>query len=329
MTGGRRGADRARRSAPAVEAKQAAITVLGDRANLLIIREAFRRTRRYQEFKERLGVSDAVLASRLHDLVDIGVLQTVVYTRRPPRHEYRLTDCGIDFWQTLIGIWMWEKQWGVRAYGRLPVLTHLDCGNETTAVFGCGRCAEPGLRSEDITVDLAAAVEQVGHAPLLRYRRASWKPARSIDLYSEIDSLVGDRWTVATLSAALLGVDRFGDLQRALKISPPLLSQRLSDLVDRRVLERVVVPDAGAHHRYHLTDKGRALMPVIVCNYAWATTWFPSVASPRVPMMHAPCDGEFVPAWFCADCGKPMDRSTMTFDVFPASTPSRTGATPR
>ena len=100
MTGGRRGAGTARRSAPAVEAKQAAITVLGDRANLLIIREAFRRTRRYQEFKERLGVSDAVLASRLHDLVDIGVLQTVVYTRRPPRHEYRLTDCGIDFWQT-------------------------------------------------------------------------------------------------------------------------------------------------------------------------------------------------------------------------------------
>jgi hypothetical protein len=45
--------------------------------------------------------------------------------------------------------------------------------------------------------------------------------------------------------------------------------------------------------------------------------------------MHAPCHGEFVPAWFCADCGEPMDRSTMTFDIYPASTPSRAGATLR
>ena len=316
-------ADGAVSGAATGEATQAAITVLGDRANLLIIREAFRRTRRYQEFKERLGVSDAVLAGRLRDLVNTGVLQTVVYTKRPLRHEYRLTDCGIDFWQTAAGIWMWEQQWGVRAYGRYPVMTHLECGKETTAAFGCGRCGEAGLEPGDVSVDVAAAVEQVGHAPLLRYRRASWKPASSIDLYSEIDALVGDRWTVATLSAALLGIDRFGDFQRALKISPPLLSQRLADMVDRQVLSRVVVPGAGAHHRYHLTDKGRALMPVIACNYAWATKWFPSLRSPRVPVMHAVCDDEFIPAWFCADCGKAMDRSTMTFDIYPASTRSR------
>lgn len=308
---------------PAGGATQAAITVLGDRANLLIIREAFRRTRRYQEFKERLGVSDAVLAGRLRDLVNTGVLRTVVYTKRPLRHEYRLTDCGIDFWQTAAGIWAWEQRWGVRSYGRHPVMTHLECGKQTTADFGCGRCGEPGLDPEEVSVDVGAAVEQVGHAPLLRYRRASWKPASSIDLYSEIDALVGDRWTVATLSAALLGIDRFGDLQRALKISPPLLSQRLADMVDRQVLDRVVVPDAGAHHRYLLTDKGRALMPVIACNYAWATKWFPSLTSPRVPVMHARCNDEFLPAWFCADCGKAMDRRTMTFDIYPASTPSR------
>lgn len=308
---------------------QAAITVLGDRANLLIVRESFRRTRRYQEFKERLGVSDAVLASRLRDLVKIGVLRTVLYTRRPPRHEYRLTECGIDFWATALGIWMWEQEWGVRSYGRFPVMTHLGCGKESTATFGCGRCGTAGLEPGEVTVDIAAAVEQVGLAPMLRYRRASWKPAPSIDLYSEIDSLIGDRWTVATVSAALLRIDRFGDLQRALKISPPLLSQRLADLVDRHVLVREVVPDAGAHHRYHLTDKGRALMPTIVCNYAWATKWFPALSHQRVPLVHSRCGDEFVPAWYCADCGTAMDRSTMTFDIYPASTPSRAALSSR
>lgn len=329
MSGGRSAAAEKWPAGQATRPTQAAITVLGDRANLLIVREAFRRTRRYQEFKERLGVSDAVLASRLRDLVNVGVLETVVYTRRPPRHEYRLTDCGIDFWATALGIWMWEKEWGVRTYGRHPVMTHLDCGNESTATFGCGRCASSGLAPDEITVDVAAAVGQVGLAPLLRYRRASWRPAPSIDLYSEIDSLIGDRWTVATVSAALLGIDRFGDLQRALKISPPLLSQRLADLVDRRVLVREVVPDAGAHHRYHLTDKGRALMPMIACNYAWATKWFPALSNQRVPLVHTRCGDELVPAWFCAGCGKAMDRSTMTFDIHPASTPSRTALSSR
>jgi DNA-binding HxlR family transcriptional regulator len=323
MSGVSRGAGRGRRGVAPVQATQAAITLLGDRANLLIIREAFRRTRRYQEFKERLGVSDAVLAGRLRDLVNIGVLQTVVYTKRPPRHEYRLTECGIDFWQTAIGIWMWEREWGERKYGRFPVMTHLDCGIETTANFGCARCATPGVLPSEISVDVAAAIDQVGRTPMLRYRRASWKPAASIDLYSEIDSLVGDRWTLATLSATMLGVDRFGDLQRALRISPPLLSQRLADLVERGVVDRVVVPDAGAHHRYRLTVKGMALMPIILANYAWATRWFASDLTPPIRILHAGCEDEFVPAWFCADCGKPMDRSSMSFDIFPASTPSR------
>lgn len=308
-----------------IPALQAAITVLGDRANLLIVREAFRRTRRYQEFKERLGVSDAVLASRLRDLVKIGVLRTVAYTDRPPRHEYRLTECGIDFWRTALGIWVWECEWGgERAYGRYPLMTHLDCGNETTAVFGCGRCATPRVPARDIRVDVAAAIDQVGRTPLLRYRRASWKPAPSIDLYSEVDSLMGDRWMVATLTAAMLGVDRFGDLQRALQISPPLLSQRLADLVDLGVVQRVVVPDGGAHRRYRLTTKGLALVPIVVTNYVWANRWFPSDTARPVTITHAGCSDEFVPAWFCADCGNAMDRSSMSFDIYPPSTRSRT-----
>ena len=302
---------------------QPAITVLGDRANLLIVREAFRKTRRYQEFKERLRVSDAVLSSRLHDLVDIGVLRTVRYTNRPPRHEYRLTECGLDFWKTAIGIWMWERQWGVRADGRFPVLTHLGCGKETAVEFGCGRCAGPGVRRSDIHVDVAAALEQIGRAPLLRYRRASWKPGPSIDLFTEIDPLVGDRWTLATISAALLDVDRFGDLQRALNISPPLLSQRLAHLVERGVLSRVVVAEGGAHHRYRPTDKGRALTPIIVSNYAWATRWFGTQPGGSVSIRHDVCGAEFEPAWFCAECGSPIDRTSISFDLHPVSTSSR------
>src|SRR6266508_720832 len=311
------------RAAAPIDAGQASLMVLGDRANLLIVREAFRYTRRYQDFKERLGMSDAVLASRLRDLVEIGVFRTVQYSDRPPRSEYRLTECGIDFWQTAIGIWMWEHRWGHRAYGRIPQLVHLTCGEDTTAHFGCGGCSTVGVTASDVDVEAGRIINDVVRAPVRRYRRASWKPAPRIDLYSEIDPLMGDRWTVCTLVASMVGIDRFAGLQRALEISPPLLSKRLAELVQRDVLERIMVADGGHHHRYRLRPKGLDLMPILIANFAWANRWFPPMEGPMVTVTHKPCRRELVPAWFCAGCGEQMDRSTMTFDIYPASTPLR------
>lgn len=294
-------------------ATQALLLILGDRANLLIVRESFRGTRRYQEFKERLGMSDAVLASRLHDLVDLGVFRTVQYSKRPPRSEYRLTECGADFWSIAVGIWMWERRWGHR--DRLPSLTHLACGLETAATFGCGGCATPAVTVRDTDIYVTEAIDYVVPAPIRRYRRASWKPAEDIDLFSEIDPLMGDRWTVATLAAAMLGVDRFADLQRALAISPPLLSKRLAELVSRGVLEKGFVAHGGHHHRYKLRPKGFDLMPIMVANYAWTNRWFPEAGGPSVKINHVGCGDELIPAWFCAECGKELDRTTMSFDL--------------
>lgn len=309
---------------PPMGANRAVLMILGDRANLLIVREAFRGTRRYQDFKERLGMSDAVLASRLHDLVDMGVFRTVQYSQHPPRSEYRLTDCGVDFWPVAIGIWMWERRWGHRADGRLPALTHLVCGNLTAATFGCGGCATTRVTASGVDIDVTEAVDYVSNAPIRRYRRASWRPAEGIDLFSEIDPLMGDRWTVATLAATMVGVDRFADLQRALEISPPLLSKRLAELVRREVLEKVMVAAGGHHHRYRLRPKGFDLMPIMVTNYAWTNRWFPVDIRPLVRIIHTACRDELVPAWFCSECGKELGRSTMSFDIHAASQPART-----
>jgi len=306
-------------------ATQAVLMILGDRANLLIVRESFRGTRRYQEFKARLGMSDAVLASRLRDLVEMGVFRTVQYSQRPPRSEYRLTECGADFWPVAVGIWMWERCWGHRAY-RLPTMTHLACGQQTAATFGCGGCATTTVTSRGIEVDVAEAADYVAQVPSRRYRRASWRSAESIDLYSEIDPLLGDRWTVATVAAAMIGVDRFADLQRALDISPPLLSKRLVELVNRGVLDKVIVVDGGHHHRYRMRPKGLDLMPIMVANQAWTNRWFPRDGGPLVKIIHSGCRHELVPAWFCAECGKELGRSTMSFDFPTPALSSRAGS---
>src|SRR5918912_904639 len=71
-----------------------ALEVLGDRWTLLVLRDAFSRIRRFEDFQRSLGVARNVLTDRLSRLVDEGILKRVPYQERPVRFEYRLTEKG-------------------------------------------------------------------------------------------------------------------------------------------------------------------------------------------------------------------------------------------
>lgn len=78
---------------------------------------------------------------------------------------------------------------------------------------------------------------------------------------------VGDPWTLLVVRDALVGITRFEDFQRRLGTPRATLSDRLTRLVGAGVLTK---DDDGA---YHLTDKGRALRPVIVTMMQWGDHW--------------------------------------------------------
>jgi DNA-binding HxlR family transcriptional regulator len=122
------------------------LELIGERWTLLIIREAFVGTRRFDDFQRALGVARNVLQARLERLVDAGILHRVPYQDRPVRYEYRLTEKGLDLWPVLVAL----LQWGDRhaAPGGPPVvLTHNDCGGEVDDRRRCTRCgAELGPR---------------------------------------------------------------------------------------------------------------------------------------------------------------------------------------
>src|SRR5260370_32399427 len=72
-------------------------TLLGDRWILLILRDATLGVRRFDEFREHLGIADNILSDRLRRLADNQVLIKVPYhDGRRPRYEYRLTQAGAD-----------------------------------------------------------------------------------------------------------------------------------------------------------------------------------------------------------------------------------------
>ena len=72
-----------------------ALSVVGERWTLLILRDAFMGTRRFEQFQTRLGITRHRLSERLGKLVEEGVLMKVRYSDKPPRFEYRLTRKGL------------------------------------------------------------------------------------------------------------------------------------------------------------------------------------------------------------------------------------------
>lgn len=87
-----------------------ALSVIGDRWTLLIVRDCFLGKSRFEEFQTSLGVTRHVLSARLKRLVDQGVLERNAYSLRPLRHDYRLSDKGRDFAPALIGLKEWGKK---------------------------------------------------------------------------------------------------------------------------------------------------------------------------------------------------------------------------
>jgi len=88
-----------------------AASVIGDWWSLLLVREAARGHHRFDELQDELGISRKVLAERLGQLVDSGVLEKVPYQTGPVRHEYRLTATGRALLPVLVSMQDWADRW--------------------------------------------------------------------------------------------------------------------------------------------------------------------------------------------------------------------------
>ncbi|WP_158965528.1 winged helix-turn-helix transcriptional regulator [Chachezhania sediminis] len=86
-----------------------ALSVVGDRWTLLILRDCYFGIRRFDHFQERLGITRHVLSDRLKSLEASGILRREPYQQRPLRHEYRLTEAGKAFYPAFVAIVDWTE----------------------------------------------------------------------------------------------------------------------------------------------------------------------------------------------------------------------------
>jgi DNA-binding HxlR family transcriptional regulator len=122
--------------------------VMGDHWSSLLIREAFFGTRRFDDFQQNLGIAPNILSGRLRRLVEQGILVAAPYGDWPVRHEYRLTERGLDLYQLPLAMLTWGQRWLDPNESDI-LLTHTPCSRELTPILSCDRCAAPIAR-EDI-----------------------------------------------------------------------------------------------------------------------------------------------------------------------------------
>jgi DNA-binding HxlR family transcriptional regulator len=83
-------------------------------------------------------------------------------------------------------------------------------------------------------------------------------------------AIIGERWTCLILRASMLGLCHFEEYQACLGIARNILSDRLGRLVTAGVLARTPDPEDGRKVIYALTERGAALLPVMVALRQWA-----------------------------------------------------------
>jgi DNA-binding HxlR family transcriptional regulator len=115
-----------------------AMQVVGTRSAMLLLREAWYGTTRFDDFATRVGLSDAITSARLRELVTAGLLERRPYREagQRTRHEYVLTESGTDLVPVLIGLAAWGSKHAPRDWS--PVATHAGCGAEIAVEVRCG-----------------------------------------------------------------------------------------------------------------------------------------------------------------------------------------------
>lgn len=114
--------------------------------------------------------------------------------------------------------------------------------------------------------------------------------------------VVGEWWTPLILRDAFRGTTRFDDFQASLGLARSVLTARLAKLTEQGILQRTAYSEHPPRYEYRLTEKGRALFPVIAALMQWGDTWAAGPDGPPVIFVHDTCGQATQPVLTCPHC---------------------------
>ena len=82
--------------------------------------------------------------------------------------------------------------------------------------------------------------------------------------------IIGGRWKVLIIRELLLGIRRFGELQRALPgVTQKMLTQQLREMEKDGIIHRKVYAEVPPKVEYSLTSLGESLQPILKAMHEW------------------------------------------------------------
>jgi len=103
-----------------------ALSVVGDRWTLLIMREVGMGVRKFEEIQAYTGMSSHLLAKRLKRMEEEGLLERKLYSTGPPRYEYLPTRKGKELDAVSLTLRAWMLRWGNYELGASPAFVIVD-----------------------------------------------------------------------------------------------------------------------------------------------------------------------------------------------------------
>ncbi|PTX05207.1 winged helix-turn-helix transcriptional regulator [Pararhodobacter aggregans] len=125
-------------------------------------------------------------------------------------------------------------------------------------------------------------------------------------------SVIGDRWTLMVLRDCFLGIRRFEAMQARLGITRHVLADRLRKLEADGVLRREAYQERPTRYEYRLTEKGKALYPVLVALIGWAEDHVPPEGETAITLVSRETGERIEPVLTDARTGRPITHRDVT-----------------
>ncbi len=140
--------------------------------------------------------------------------------------------------------------------------------------------------------------------------------------WAQTAEAIGDRWSIMIVRDAFYGVSTFSAFEKNLGISKNILTARLEHLVSHEILEKVPASADSPRLAYVLTEKGKALFPVIVAMGQWSDKWVFGYGNEPVVLSDSASGDPIIPVTVNSSDGRELKFEDITISAGQGATES-------
>ncbi|QIZ79582.1 ArsR family transcriptional regulator [Thalassovita gelatinovora] len=307
-SGSNSGPDSGAETGPPATALRRALRILGDPWTMLILKEAYNGTRRFNDFQRSLNIPRQTLSLRLLHLCREQLLYRRFTSPAQGALDYALTAKAQDLQDAMYAVWLWHQANPGQA-DFLPFdIVHRDCGHVIGATWRCTSC-RGAVTSSSVTIHRSQP-EQIETEPRPRLSRrndASFTAASSQERGTVAASLVGDPACNEILYLLFQQPRHMLGIAQDLALGASIVRDRLDKLMDLGLVQEEA---QGRRLLYSILPRAEGFLPLLLAIADWGDRWCNAGQPPPDLRLHD-CGEILRAAYACDHCGGWIGRDSL------------------